>query len=225
MKDMSPYKIRRKKKILLISIVILVILNLILFSIGNLYSSEHKQLRNMLTKAENKRLEAISTAQANEIALAMEMTRRMDLGDRDLHLTIDTAKGLMMLSREGAKLREMKVRFGKEALVGERPDRVRLTLPRGKRTIVDIADEKYAWKAPVWVYTHQGKKPVTPDPLAGALGSLAIFLDSGTVIYSSPSVGPLQSEDYVLPGSIRMATSDVEAIRKVIQPGMVVYFY
>ncbi|MEK6557597.1 MAG: hypothetical protein AABZ14_04785, partial [Candidatus Margulisiibacteriota bacterium] len=202
---MQSHKTRRSKKSLLVWIVVLLIANLVLLFASNLYSFELKQLINLMTNAEKKRLEAISTTQANELALAMEMTRRMDLADGDLHLTVDTKKGLMILSRQGAKLREMKILMGKEGLVGERPDRVRLTLPLGKRQITDIVDETYAWKAPAWVYSQLGQKAISGDALVGALGPLAIFLDSGTIIYASPSKGPLQRETYILPGSIRMA--------------------
>jgi phosphoribosylamine--glycine ligase len=61
--------------------------------------------------------------------------------------------------------------------------------------------------------------------LAGALGPAAIRLDGGTVIYSLPSVGPLNDSSYVLPGAIRVRASDLKAIVPNLRPGVAVYFY
>jgi hypothetical protein len=60
--------------------------------------------------------------------------------------------------------------------------------------------------------------------LSGALGPLAIILDSGVVIYSLPTAGPLSDASYVLPGSVRAEAADIEAIKANLQPGMAVYF-
>ncbi len=61
--------------------------------------------------------------------------------------------------------------------------------------------------------------------IPGALGPLAIILDSGAVLYSRPAVGPLNDVSYVLPGSVRAEAPDFEAIRADLQPGMAVYFH
>jgi len=68
---------------------------------------------------------------------------------------------------------------------------------------------------------------LAPDDrrIPGALGPLAIFLDSGAVLYSRPAVGPLSDPGYILPGSVRAETPDLEAIRENLQPGMAVYFH
>ena len=81
------------------------------------------------------------------------------------------------------------------------------------------------WAVPEWVYVDRGW-PVPGDRrIPGALGPLAIFLDSGAVLYSRPAVGPLSDVSYVLPGSVRAEAPDFEAIRENLQPGMAVYFH
>jgi predicted Holliday junction resolvase-like endonuclease len=212
------------KRVLIISLAILITINIALLTAIVLYKGEVLQIRHLMTKAEQRKLEAYSTTKANRAALSRELTRRMAKGDTDFHLTVDTQKGVMYLAREGAILREMKIQMGKEVLVGLSPDYVRLSLPRGKRQVVDIVDSNFAWTVPNWL-------TVAPDStsnnhsIVGGLGPLAIMLDSGTIIYSRPDVGPLSNNAYVLPGSIRMTTEDVAAIRKAVRPGMVVYFY
>ena len=59
----------------------------------------------------------------------------------------------------------------------------------------------------------------------GALGRAAVRLDGGSVIYSLPSVGPLNDSAYVLPGAIRVRASDLKAIAPNLRPGVAVYFY
>jgi hypothetical protein len=155
----------------------------------------------------------------------MEMMRRMSAGATDLHLSIDTRKGLMFLEREGAQLRVMTVQSAPATMIGSPTDSVWMVSPQGKRIVAEIVDRHYAWSAPDWVYTQRGQRIPSVNVVAGGLGSLAIFLDSGTILYSRPDVGPLNDDHYILPGSIRMATADVNAIAKVVHPGMVVYFY
>ncbi len=184
-----------------------------------------KQIPSLMTKAEQLRLETISKTKANRMALNMEITRRMAKENTQLHLTVDTTKHLMFLASEGAQLRAMNIKTGKDTLIGSPPDRVRMVLPAGKRLVTNVVDDTYVWTAPAWVYAQRKQRVPTENALKGGLGSLAIFLDSGTVIYSRPEVGPLNDDNYVLPGSIQISSTDVKAIRKAVQAGMVVYFY
>jgi hypothetical protein len=87
-----------------------------------------------------------------------------------------------------------------------------------------ILGENDAWTIPPWVFHDRGLVP-GDSVLAGALGPSAIILDGGTVIYSLPSVGPLNDSSYVLPGAIRARASDLRAIAPNLQPGVAVYFY
>jgi hypothetical protein len=102
---------------------------------------------------------------------------------------------------------------------------VLLAPPLGKRSVARVVDGSYRWAVPKWVYVERGW-PVPGDrQIPGALGPLAIFLDSGAVLYSRPAVGPLSDVSYVLPGGVRAEAPDFEAIRENLEPGMAVYFH
>jgi len=182
-------------------------------------------MRAAMTQAEHRRVEAIAASEVNRLAIAAELARRQALGDTELHLAVDTANGLLYLERQGARLREMRVRLGREAAVGMPPDVVILAPPLGKRSVARVVDGSYRWAVPDWVYVDRGLPVPSDRQLPGALGPLAIFLDSGAVLYSRPAVGPLSDASYVLPGSIRAEASDFEAIRDNLEPGMPVYFH
>lgn len=189
------------------------------------YGREFSRMRASLTETERRRVDAIAASEENGLALAVELARRESLGDTELHLAVDTAAGLLYLERQGARLREMRVRLGRQATVGTPPDAVLLTPPLGERSVARVVDGSFAWAVPEWVYVDRGW-PVPADRLVpGALGPLAIFLDSGAVLYARPTVGPLSDVSYVLPGSVRAEAPDLEAIRENLQPGMAVYFH
>jgi len=189
------------------------------------YGRELASMRAAMTQAEHRRVEAIAASEDNRLAIAAELARRQALGDTELHLAVDTANGLLYLERQGARLREMRVRLGREAAVGTPPDVVILAPPLGKRSVARVVDGSYRWAVPDWVYVDRGL-PVPGDRRqTGALGPLAIFLDSGAVLYSRPALGPLSDVSYVLPGSVRAEASDFEAIRDNLEPGMAVYFH
>jgi hypothetical protein len=109
--------------------------------------------------------------------------------------------------------------------VGIPPDAVLLAPPRGKRSVARVVDGSYRWAVPEWVYADRGWPVPDGRSAPGALGPLAILLDSGAVLYSLPPVGPLSGVSYVLPGSVRVEAPDFEAIRENVHPGMAVYFH
>lgn len=189
------------------------------------YGWELARMRASMTETERRRVDAIAALEENHLAVAAELARRQALGDTELHLGVDTQNGLLYLEHQGARLREMRVRLGREATVGTPPDTVLLAPPLGKRSVARVADGSYRWAVPEWVYADRGW-PVPGDRrIPGALGPLAIFLDSGAVLYSRPTEGPLSDVGYVLPGSVRAEAPDFEAIRENLQPGMAVYFH
>jgi hypothetical protein len=182
-------------------------------------------MRASMTEAERRRVEAIAASEENRLAIAAELARRQSLSDGDLHLAVDTENGLLYLERQGARLREMRVRLAREATVGTPPDAVPLATPLGKRSVARVVDGSYGWAVPEWVYVQRGWPVPRDRRVPGALGPLAVFLDSGAVLYSRPVVGPLSDASYVLPGSVRAEAPDLEAIREDLQPGMPVYFH
>jgi hypothetical protein len=189
------------------------------------YGRELARIGTAMTEAERRRVDAIAASEENRLAIAVELARRQALGDTELHLVVDTENGLLCLERQGARLREMRVRLGREATVGSPPDTVLLVPPLGKRSVARVVDGSYRWAVPGWVYVDRGL-PVPGDrQVPGALGPVAIFLDSGAVLYSRPETGPLSDASYVLPGSVRAEAPELAAIREDLQPGMAVYFH
>jgi hypothetical protein len=189
------------------------------------YRNEIERLRQEMTGLERSRTDAILARDENRLRLALELIRRQSRIDKDLHLSVTVDSGVMFLEREGAHLREMPIQIGPEKTVGAAPDTVRMVAPRGARTIERIIDEEGSWEVPAWVYTDRGLQPSTERTIKGALGPAAVVLSGGTVIYSMPSVGPLNDSSYVLPGSIRARAADLKAILPNLQNGMTVYFY
>ena len=154
----------------------------------------------------------------------VELFKRQARVDKTLHLTVSLDSGVMYLEREGALLREMPVTVGRERRVGVPPDTVHIAAPRGRRTVERVLGESDAWEIPRWVYADRGIPP-GENALTGALGPAAIVLDGGTVIYSLPSVGPLNDSSYVLPGAIRVRAADLKAIAPNLSAGVPVYLY
>ena len=188
------------------------------------YATEIDRLRSGMTDAERKQADAVIAAEQNKLRVAVELIRRQAQGDKDLHVSVEVDSGRMVLEQEGALLREMPVEVTPDRIIGSGPDTVRMTRPRGARTVEKILSGG-AWEVPRWVYTDRGL-PVPEDRTErGALGPVAILLSGGTVIYSLPESGPLADPNYVLPGSIRARTSDLRAIVPNLKPGSTVYFY
>lgn len=210
---------------MVVAIAILLLTDLVVAYERVRYGLELARMRAAMTETERQRVDAIAASEKNRLALAVELARREALGDRDLHLSVDTGQGILWLERQGARLREMRIRVGQEATVGTPPDVVLLAPPLGKRSVARVVDGSYRWAVPDWVYLERGL-PVPGDrQVPGGLGPLAVFLDSGAVLYSRPAVGPLNDASYVLPGGVRLEAPDVEAIRADLQPGLAVYFH
>jgi hypothetical protein len=188
------------------------------------YQKETRELRAAMTDVERRRTDEILAQNENRLKVMVELFRRQAKVDPALHLSVSLDSSVMYLQREGALLREMPITVGPERRVGTAPDTVHIAAPRGKRTVEAVLGESDVWEVPAWVYADRGI-PVGETRLEGALGPAAIRLDGGTVIYSLPSVGPLNDSSYVLPGAIRVRASDLKAIVPNLRPGVAVYFY
>ena len=188
------------------------------------YGAEIDRLRSGMTDAERKQADAVIAAEQNKLRVAIELVRRQAQGDKDLHVSVEVDSGRMVLEQDGALLREMPVDVAPDRIIGSGPDTVRMTRPRGARTVEKILTGDN-WEVPRWVFTDRAI-PVPDDRnTRGALGPVAIVLNGGTVIYSLPQSGPLADPGYVLPGSIRARTSDLRAIIPNLKAGSTVYFY
>jgi hypothetical protein len=210
---------------MVMGIAILLLTDLFLASKLVQYARELSHMRTSMTETERQRVDAIAASEENRLAIAAELARRQSLDDMERHLTVNTAEGLLYLEHRGARLREMRIHVGPEAFVGTPPDAVLLAPPLGKRLVARVADGSYRWPVPEWVYADRGWPVPADRRIPGALGPLAVFLDSGAVLYSRPAVGPLSDASYVLPGSLRAEATDLQAIRENLEPGMAVYFH
>lgn len=188
------------------------------------YRRETTRLRRSMSEVEKKRADTILAAAEGRMALQVELVRRRALGDPSLNLAVAVDEGRMYLQREGARLREMRVRVGPEAAIGDPPDAIRLAPPRGQRTVLRAVGPSYRWQVPSWVYAQRGLPPAR-GAVEGALGPAAILLDGGTVIYSRPKAGPLADDAYVMPGAVRAEAKDLDALLENVAPGMPVFFY
>ena len=207
-----------------IAVVLFLSLDVLLLMRYQRYQRETQQLRAGMSDVERKRTDEILAQNENRLKVMVELFKRQAKVDPTLHLTVSLDSSVMYLEREGALLREMPITVGPERRVGTPPDTVHIAAPRGKRTVERLLEESDAWDVPAWVYADRGLA-AGDARLKGALGPSAILLDGGTVIYSLPSVGPLNDSTYVLPGAIRVRASDLKAIAANLRPGVAVYFY
>ncbi|MEX2153186.1 MAG: hypothetical protein WD825_07585 [Gemmatimonadaceae bacterium] len=189
------------------------------------YAREIERLRGSMTLVERQRTDQIVSQEQNKLRVAIELMRRQAQLERALHLSVAVDSGVMYLEREGAQLREMAVQVGPERRVGTPPDTVRLAAPRGARTVARVFSENEPWEVPEWVFAERGIPAPPNRSIGGALGPVAILLDGGTVIYSTPTAGPLSDSAFVLPGAIRARAEDLRAILPNLNAGMRVYFY
>jgi hypothetical protein len=209
---------------LALAVLMFAALDVFLFRRYQRYLRETHELRAAMTDVERKRTDEILAQEENRLKVMVELFRRQAKVDPSLHLSVSLDSSVMYLQREGALLREMPITVGPERRVGTAPDTVHIAAPRGKRTVEAVLGEDDVWDVPAWVYADRGV-PVGETKLKGALGPAAVRLDGGTVIYSLPTVGPLNDSGYVLPGAIRVRSGDLKAIVPNLRPGVAVYFY
>lgn len=189
------------------------------------YATEVARLRAGMSDFERRRSDAVTNTHEKQTAMMMELLRRQAKIDKEIHLAVEVDSGRMYLERDGALLRENVVEVAPEKRLGAGKDTVHMAAPRGTRSVERILGPDDAWEVPAWVYSDRGIARPAELSLAGALGPVAIVLNGGTVIYSLPSVGPLNDSSYVLPGSIRASAEDLRAVAPNLQHGTVVYFY
>src|SRR5256714_5184321 len=207
------------------ALVVLIALDVWLVRKRGRYVDEDARLRESMSALQRQQADAILSNEQNKVRMMIELVRRQAQIDKQLHLAVPVDSGVMYLEQEGALLREMPVQMGPERRVGIPPDTVYMAAPRGTRTVERILGAEDAWEVPAWAYNDRGLPTPTDRALKAALGPAAVVLVGGTVIYSLPSVGPLNDSTYILPGSVRTRAADLQAIAANLKPGMTVYFY
>jgi hypothetical protein len=225
-----PFSEFRKRHPAFIAIVAVIIVGLVAVDGWVLYkraayAREVARLRAGMSDFERRRSDAVTNTHEAQTAMMMELLRRQAKIDKEIHLAVDVDSGRMYLERDGALLRENAVEVAPEKRLGAGKDTVRMAAPRGTRSVERILGAGDAWEVPEWVYADRGIPRPAELPLVGALGPVAIVLNGGTVIYSLPTVGPLNDSTYLLPGSIRASAEDLRAVVPNLQRGTVVYFY
>src|SRR5256885_13218492 len=106
------------------------------------YNHDVKVLREHMTDAERERTDAIVQSEQNKLQIAIELAKRQAKFDKKLHLNVSVDSARMYLTREGALLREMPVQFGPERVPAESASAPPAALPRGERTVAELADTK-----------------------------------------------------------------------------------
>jgi hypothetical protein len=189
------------------------------------YRRQIREDRAAMTATDRQRADALLASQASRADLEQALVAQQAVKEKGVNLSVELDKGTMDLQREGAQLRAIRVQIGPEVTVGQPPGARKITPPLGRRQVVAVVDESYAWDVPSWVWTQRGQPPATGRRIPGALGPVAVILDDGNVIYSRPKAGPLADDAYVLPGSLRADAADLQAIRENLTAGIPVYFH
>jgi hypothetical protein len=189
------------------------------------YRAESARLRADMTGIERRRTDLALASDERRLAVTLELLRRQAMADAQLHLSVALDSARLTLERDGVVLRAAQVRVGPERVVGTPPDTVRLSPPRGKRTVERVLGAEDPWEVPAWVYADRGLVAPAERSLPGALGDRAVILSGGVVLYALPESGPLADSAYTLPGSVRLTAADLRAVAPNLSPGMSVYFY
>ena len=189
------------------------------------YRAEIVRLRAGMSEFEKGRADAVLASEEKQLQVMVELLRRQAKIDKEIHLAVSVDSAVMGLEREGAVLRDMRVEVGPEKTVGASPDTVRMTAPRGTRSVQRLLGPEDRWEVPAWVYHDRGLPVPNNRKVRGALGPVAIVLEGGTVIYSRPARGPLSDTAYVMPGAVRAKPDDLQAIAPNLARGTKVYFF
>jgi hypothetical protein len=189
------------------------------------YRAEIQRLRAGMSEFEKDRADAVLASEEKQLQVMVELLRRQAKIDTEIHLAVSVDSGFMGLEREGAVLRDMRVQVGPEKTVGTPPDTVRLSIPRGTRSVQRLLGAEDRWEVPRWVYEDRGLPVPNRRSIKGALGPAAIVLEGGTVIYSPPTTGPLSDTTYVMPGAVRAKSDDLRAVLPNLTRGTKVYFF
>jgi hypothetical protein len=152
------------------------------------YNHEVAQLRAHMTDAERERTDAIVLAEQNKLRIAIELAKRQAKFDKKLHLNVSIDSSRMYLTREGALLREMPVQFGPERAASDSSALPPAAVPRGERTIADLADTKITLDGGAIIFASKAPE-LAADTTAVPPGSLRIRLEDLKAIMPNLSAG------------------------------------
>ena len=138
------------------------------------YKRQIGEDRAAMTTTDKQRADALLASQSSRADLEQALVAQQAVKDKGLNLSIGLEEGTMDLQREGAQLRELRVKIGPEVTVGQAPGARKITPPLGRRQVVAVVDESYAWDVPSWVWTQRGQPAATGRRVPGALGEIAV---------------------------------------------------
>lgn len=215
------------RRTILLAVVLLatIVVDGVLLQRRQRYVVETARLRGDMTVLERQKADAIVDAHAGEAGLMLELMRRQAAGDDALHLAINTDSSYVLLERDGAILRRFDARIGRGRRVGVPPDTLQVSTPLGTRSVERLVAVTDAFELPPWIWTDRGLPIPAQRAEPGWTGPDAVVTTGGTLIYAVPAFGPLADSSYVMPGSVRVAPSDLVAIRANLTRGTKVYFY
>lgn len=193
------------------------------------YRSEAAQITARMSAAEKATQQEILGHRQQRTQLAVALLQRdiriRSLQTRGTHLAIVLKDSVLELRQGRATLRRVKLTIGPDSIVRAPDGRTwRFVRGVGERRVTGLAQGGDV-TIPEWAYVARGE-PVPTEAqrhVAGGMGSYAITLDDGSVIYSHPQAGPFK--DGVIPGSFMTSAHDLDAIFAVVKQDTPVYIY
>ncbi len=152
------------------------------------YNHDVAQLRAHMTEAERQRSDLIVQSEENKLRIAIELAKRQAKFDKRLHLNVSIDSSRMYLTREGALLREMPVQFGPERAAAESSSAPPAAIPRGERTVADLAAEKITLDGGVFILSSKDRQ-LANDSTPIPPGSLRITLEDMKAIMPNLTAG------------------------------------
>ena len=167
------------------------------------YIEEDARLRESMSGLQRQQADAILSNEQNKVRMMIELVRRQAQIDKQLHLA-DSRRQRRDVSGAGrcAAARDAGAGRARSGVSEHRRTPSTWWRRAARERSSEYSSARDAWEVPAWVYTDRGLAVPADRALKGALGPAAIVLVGGTVIYSLPSVGPLNDSTYVLPGSV-----------------------
>jgi hypothetical protein len=128
--------------VLLAASILLVAVDLYLVGKRVTYARETARLREGMTAAERARIDAAMESDSNRLQVMIELAKRQARVDAALHLSVAVDSGVLRLEQDGAVLRSVPAEIGRDGWLRTGPrDSVRITAPRGARTIARVLDD------------------------------------------------------------------------------------
>lgn len=124
------------------------------------------------------------------------------------------------LFRDGLPLRQMPV----ERYAGTATDSASV-VARGEYTVGRVFGPKDSIEVPGIAWTARGEAAPAARTARGGLGPVAVELVDGPWLYTRPAEGPLADSTFVLPGALRFAPRDLQAIKPNLAAGTTVLVY